>query len=160
MIPSAHIAHMLPDRVRIRIPEKRHDAGYFASLASAFGVLPGIEGVEVNASTASLLLHQRAVSAERIGEFAEQRALFRMIAPRDEVIPLSARLADGLQVLDARIRAYSEGRLDFWGAVFLLTVGISITQFAKGNISAPASTLLWYALGTFAVPPQWRASPS
>ena len=147
---------MLPDRLRIRIPEKRHDTGYFASLVNAFGALPGVEGVKANALTASLLLRHQAVSPERISEFAEQRALFRVAPQRDEVVPLSARLADGLQVLDDRIRAHSEGRLDFWGALFLLTVGFSIPQFAKGNISAPASTLLWYALGTFAVPQQSR----
>lgn len=157
MIALAHIAHALPDRVRIRIPEKRHDIGYFAALADAFGALPGIEGVRVNAMTASVLLHHRLSSA-RIAEFAERQALFRVMAQgSDAVVPLSARLAGGLQLLDDKIRVHSDGRLDFWGTVFLLLVVMSITQLAKGNVFAPASTLLWYALGTFSVP-QARAS--
>lgn len=160
MTPLAHIVHTLPDRVRIRIPEKRHDTDYFASLADAFDALSGIESVQANAFTASLLLHH-TTSPARISEFAKRRSLFRLVSQgNDEAVPLSARLSAGVQTLDGKIRAHSDGRLDFWGAVFLLLVGVSISQLAKGNIYAPASTLLWYALGTFAIPLQARPSIS
>lgn len=160
MTPSAHIVHRLPERLRIRIPEKRHDDGYFASLADTFSTLPGIKGVQANALTASLLLHHHAISPERLTEFAERRALFRVVAPRSDARHLSARLSAGLQELDDRIRVYSDGWVDFWGAVFLLLAGVSVIQLAKGNVLAPASTLLWYALGTFAVPQQFRPTDS
>jgi hypothetical protein len=156
MTPAAHIAHRLQDRVRLRIPEKRHDTSYFALVADAFAALPGIRGVQANALTGSLLLHHHAVSPERISAFAQERSLFCVVAKRNDVMPLSARLSAGLHEFDDKIRVHSDGRLDFWGAVFLLLAGVSIIQVAKGNILAPASTLLWYALGTFAVPQQFR----
>lgn len=163
MIPLAHITHVLPNRVRIRVPEKRHDSGYFASLVNAFDALPGIEGVKVNALTASLLLKHRPMDVERISEFAAQRELFRINPGRDgqdAVVPLSTKLTSGMQVLDDKLRAHSGGRLDFWSALFLLLIGLSISQFAKGNIFAPASTLLWYAIGTLTAPRQAGTSIS
>jgi hypothetical protein len=155
--------------MRIRIPEKRRDVGYFAWLVNAFDALPGIEGVKVNALTASLLLNHQSLSAERIGEFAEQQELFRITPQRDQseeevdhqhVVPLSVRLTGGLQALDGQIRAHTGGQLDFWGVIFLLMVGLSISQMLKGNIFAPASTLLWYALATFGGPQQAGRSVS
>lgn len=152
MTPSAHIAHALAGRLRIRIPARRRDSGYFASLADAFGAMSGIEGVEVNPLTGSLLLYH-TISSEQISEFAERRALFRLVPEHNESAPsLSTRLSSGLQVIDSKIRGVSDGSLDFWGAVFLVLVAMSIVQLAQGHILAPASTLLWYALGTFAVP--------
>ncbi|MGF1615014.1 MAG: HMA2 domain-containing protein [Gammaproteobacteria bacterium] len=151
MTPSAHIAHTLAGRLRIRIPARRRDSGYFASLADAFGAMPGIEGLEVNALTASLLLYH-TISSEQISEFAERRALFRVVPERNESASLSTRLSSGLEAIDSKIRGVSDGSLDFWGAVFLVLVAMSIVQLAQGHILAPASTLLWYALGTFAVP--------
>ena len=42
-LPLAHIAHQLPGRVRLRIPERRGDAAFFDELARALASWPGIE---------------------------------------------------------------------------------------------------------------------
>lgn len=151
MPPTAHIAHLVPGRMRIRVPTKRHDNGYFSQLAQALLALPGVDRVEANALTASLLIHH-TITPERIADFAAEQALCEVVIQGHRLVPLSAHIADRFQALDSKLSAFTEGTLDVWGTLFLVLVGLGIAQLAKGNILVPATTLLWYALGTLPLP--------
>src|SRR5689334_17759009 len=55
-LPRARICHVSPGRVRVRIPERRYDAQYFAAVRELVSAWPGVESVEVNPVTAGVLV--------------------------------------------------------------------------------------------------------
>ncbi len=60
------IAHQVPGRVRMKIPSGKGNPDLLRQVADAFGQIPGIERVAVNATTGSVVLHY---DAERHDEF-------------------------------------------------------------------------------------------
>ena len=54
MIPEAYIVHRVNNRLRIKIPSKRGDKDFFASIERKFSGQAGGETVVVNPYTASV----------------------------------------------------------------------------------------------------------
>src|SRR5690348_14124827 len=55
-LPTAHVRHFATGRLRVKIPQKRHDAAYFAHVARTVSDWDSVERVEVNPLTASVLV--------------------------------------------------------------------------------------------------------
>lgn len=142
----AQIAHQLPGRVRMRIPEKRGDSQYFEQLRQAVGAVPGVKQVVVNPLTASVLvLHDDALP---LGQLAAQWGLKLAAAPPQVV----ERLGSGLQTMDSTLRGVSSGQLDLRGTALLGLLGMGLYQAAQGEVLAPAVTLFWYAFALSQTP--------
>ena len=75
MTVEARIVHRMPGRLRIRVPSKRGDAGYFRAVKEALSAVEGVERVEVAPLTGSVLLCSRA-AAETLIEAARAKGLF------------------------------------------------------------------------------------
>jgi hypothetical protein len=150
MLPTAQVSHAIAGRTRIRIADKRHDGAYFSRVQQKLAAFDGIHSVEANPLTASLLVHHRA-SDQAIAEFAHSQGLFEVkesSAPADSKSQsITRRAYDGLNALDHNVRSLSRGAIDFWGAVFVVMLGLGISELFKGNVSSPATTMLWYAVG-------------
>jgi Heavy metal associated domain 2 len=150
MIPTAQLCHAIPGRTRIRVSAKRRDHAYFLAVQQKLADFEGVDTVDVNPTTASLLLHHQS-SKQAIVEFARSQGLFQVKEPDDsadaESKPISERAYGSLHALDQHIRGLSRGGVDFWGAMFLVMLGLGVNEFIKGNISSPATTMLWYAVG-------------
>jgi hypothetical protein len=145
---SAFIVHELPGRLRLKIPEKRGDTAYFTRLAEQLPRCPGIVRVDGKAHTGSLLvLHAPATRAADIDAYAERHGLFsltdRPAAPRRT---LRQHASGGVDVLDRGLSAASGGVIDLASAVLLVLLVLAARQAARGQVLAPAFTLLWYAL--------------
>jgi hypothetical protein len=150
MIPTAQVCHAIPGRTRIRISDKRRDSAYFLDVQRKLAACDGIENVEVNALTASLLLHHQS-SQQAIADFASDKGLFRVEQP-DEAVDaesesISERAYSSLRILDQQLRGLSRGGMDFWGVVFVIMLGLGLNELIKGNVASPATTMLWYAVG-------------
>jgi hypothetical protein len=52
--------HRTTGRIRIQVPQRRHDRAYFAALAARLAQLPAVDAVEVNPLTASTLVRHAA----------------------------------------------------------------------------------------------------
>lgn len=129
---------------------KRHDAAYFARVRESFSALRGIQAVEVNPRTTSLLLIHN-LDANAISDFARSKSLFEMTsAGPSEADPIPQQVFS-LQALDQEIRERTGGATGFWGVVFLTMFGIGMSELIKGNIAAPATSMLWYALGALLI---------
>jgi hypothetical protein len=124
MIPSAEIVHRVNGRLRLRVPERRGDAPWFAATRKALAGFPGVLRVTANPDTGSFLIRGKDLALRRIPEIAEDRGWFALSGPDRSRRPAGDALA-GL------------------APVFF---GLAALQAARGQIMVPALSLLWYAL--------------
>lgn len=143
--PRAHISHHVPGRVRLRVPERRRDEAYFATLKQHVAEWPGITNVHVNPLTASLLVFFSDASAALAR--AQDCELFdlREAEPSPPKAPIGHRARHHARAFDARVRELTGGRADTPSLVFMALLLAGIYQTMRRNVGAPATTLLWYA---------------
>ena len=150
MTVEARIVHRMPGRLRVRIPSKRGDAGYFRLVKEALSAVEGVERVEVAPLTGSVLLCSQA-AAETLIESARAQGLF-MVKEEREVkgTVLHDSIAAGFASMNDRVKTLSGSGFDLPGLAFLALMGAGLYQIARGNFAAPAwYTAFWYALGIF-----------
>jgi hypothetical protein len=138
--PAAYIVHETPMRLRLRIPEKRNDKAYFTTTLHRLQNIPGVEA-EVNPATSSILL-RGAQAGKAVIELGAQ-APFNIMRSQPEA-------GLGLEQLRKQLQTANEGFTRLTGgdarALVVLALAISgVMQLARGNVVAPAVTLLWYA---------------
>jgi hypothetical protein len=145
MPPEAYISHQTTGRVRIKVPSRKRDAGYFGRLQNEFTRLHGIQNVEVNPTTGSVLLATAEPTWE-IAAFAKEEDLFLLAPPHGGA--LYGRVLDAFRSLNAGTLNLSSGELDISSLIFLTLVGTGIYQLSVGNVTTPPwYTAFWYALG-------------
>ena len=141
---SAFAIHQLPGRLRLKIPEKRGDSAYFASLPRRLAQCPGITGVETNARTGSLLVfHSVGMSLSDIAAYAEDASLFSIRslppAPRQSI---ADHAGNGLAALDKGLAELTGGVVDVRSVVFLFLTVLVVRQSLRGQIAGPVTSLL------------------
>jgi hypothetical protein len=128
----ARIVHRTQERLRLRLPSRLHDLPFFLALYDDLRGQPEIDEVTINPATGSVLVWFPSVDADQI-----EPALMR-----------SGRL----QLVDSDPGSEADGgRHGFYSSInnmrallFLLMVAVSIQQVMKGQLLAPALTLLLY----------------
>jgi hypothetical protein len=146
MSVRAQIAHELPGRVRVRLPDYRGDAAAFAELVGALRASQLFDGVRGNPVTASLVLEfsgpkEQVLEALRAHMPVELDVSTRASprAPRSARTPSDpVRLVSGKDI-NAMFLAGT-----FFGAVGLV-------QALRGRIMLPALSAFWYAANAFRV---------
>jgi hypothetical protein len=121
-LPRAHVAHASGGRTRLRVPERRGDAEFFAALAARLAELEGVHDVRARALTAGLLIEHEG-AFEPIAEQARGAGLFVLEEPSADEEPAGPALPALAGV---------------FGALALL-------QLLRSRVLPPAITLLWYA---------------
>jgi hypothetical protein len=149
MIPEAYIVHRVNNRLRIKVPSKRGDKLYFASIEKKFSKDSGDQSAVVNPDTASVLFLGH-FTAKHIAEVAQQSDLFKLETKKRHSETLLGGVKDMFRTADKRLLKVTGGELDIPSVVFLGLVSHGIYQFARGNFAAPPwYTAFWYALGLF-----------
>jgi hypothetical protein len=148
-ITPAFVAHASLGRLRLRIPDRKGDAAYFARLEPALASCPGVARVEGRAATGSLLIfHAPAASPSEIAAYAERQGLFAVTdRPAEPPKTLLRQVGDGMSALDRSLTEATRGVIDLPSALFVALVGLAVRQAGQGNLLGPTSTLLWAALG-------------
>jgi Heavy metal associated domain 2 len=141
--PAAYIAHRTPQRVRLRIPSRRHDAGFFTRLVAALRDAPGVQELRVNPRTASALIV--AAPGARLGEILGEAAAQGLFHLDRDSPPLVEAVRESAERMDGGIRLMSGNQLDLRALTFILLAGGALWQIARGQWLAPAATLGWYA---------------
>lgn len=116
----------MPRRARLRIPAKRGDAVFFASVATGLSTISGIDKVETRPLTGSILIHHDAPLA-RVTEAAEKARLFVVIPGA-----ASASVSETVQLDPKLVVGVGLGILALW-------------QVTQGRVLPRAGTLAWYA---------------
>lgn len=144
MMPNAFITHDMRGRARIRIPSARGNAAYFERLDRQLAGVAGIDSLQANPVTGSILvLHREGLTG--LLEQAARQNLF-VIAPEKPGL-LTSRVADRLSRADSSVQRATDGRMDLVGTVALGLTGVGALQMLRGSVLPPAVTLFWYAFG-------------
>ena len=142
-LPSAQICHLTAERLRIRVPAKRRDTAFFQTVAERLSRWEGVEHVETNPLTASILIYcadpQRLFNGSAAGN-----DLFEIDFKRDSETVVS-RAARSFDAADGTLRRWSGGQVDIRSIMFLVFFVGGIYQLFNGRIAAPAPSLLWRA---------------
>jgi hypothetical protein len=146
MIPEAVVSHTTPGRVRVRVPSRKGDTAYFSALKEHFTHFEGVEQIEANALTSSvLLIHSADLNA--VAAFAEEQALFKLKKLRPHTSSFSSNFASAFNDFDKRVKRLTGSELDVPGVAFVTLLGFGIYEIGRGNFAAPAwYTAFWYAL--------------
>jgi hypothetical protein len=155
MTASAYLVHATRQRTRLRIPDERGNEKYFERAARLLSEEDGVTGAQGNPLTASLLLrHGGPLSAETLGRWGAAHGLFDRVErfwPRTR--PLARASQARVRTLDERLRTLSSERLDLRTAAGVVLAMAAIVQAGRGQILAPATSLLWYAIEALGVMP-------
>lgn len=141
MLPTATIAHILEGRLRVKIPERRGDTGFFRNVIDTLSSHPAVTRLEANPATGSVLIQHRT-DPGTLGAFAADAGLFLL----QEEVPKAARnvaLAERAAA-DIGLPVPQTAR-----AAGLGLLGLSAYAAARGNVVGPASENFWHAFGAW-----------
>jgi hypothetical protein len=151
MLPEAYISHMIPRRLRIKIPSKKGDMYFFGDMYKQLAACEGIERVEVNSLTGSILLIH-TVDAGKIAEFSQHNNLFTIKDTKlyGKQTYISQKISEKFQDINHKVIVSTKGFANIPDLMVLTLIGLSIFQISQGNFIAPAwYTALWYAMNIF-----------
>ncbi|MGE5651692.1 MAG: hypothetical protein ACM34A_15975 [Bacillota bacterium] len=147
MTARAVIVHRIAGRVRLRIDEKRGDAGYFSDISERFARFGNVYKTKANPVTGSLAL-EFSGDLDDLLRRAEQDGLLSVGA--DTGAEHSSGAAAVYRGLDGGPINLVSGRdinRDFMMGALLLLVGVG--QMFRGKWFPPAFSVLWYARQAF-----------
>jgi hypothetical protein len=149
-LPGAYISHVTDGRLRLKIPSKKADQGYFFSLKERLANLPGIEAVVVNPVTGSVLIRHsydpEEIDLKPVAEFTELSGLFKLEIPEQRAqVSIAEQVSGKMGGLNAQLKEWSAGAVDFQSLAFLGLIGVGLFQASRGAVMIPAITALWYA---------------
>jgi hypothetical protein len=149
-LPSAYISHISSGRLRLKVPSKKADQGYFSFLKEQLSGLPGVQEVVVNPSTASILVRHtydpRDLDLKSMEELTEVTGLFKLQIPEQgKQASVAEQVAQAMEGLNGQLKEQTSGAIDFQSLAFLGLVGVSLFQASRGMVMIPAITALWYA---------------
>jgi hypothetical protein len=150
MLPDAVISHRTSQRLRIRIPSKRGDAGYFASLGDAVSSDGLCDTAEVNFTTGSILLSGKEIDIDKISSYAEEKRFFSLAGKSANAGPVASKVTGPMGELSGFIRKATKGQMDLANLAFLALICTGLYQILRGNLKSPPwYTAFWYAMGVF-----------
>lgn len=152
MIPWAFVSHKTSERLRIKIPSKKGDVGYFALLGESFSSAEGLpERVDVNILTGSVFLKEKGIDADAVLGYAENNGLFTVAGTAEKKTPpISSKIVGLIGGVSAHLDRATKGGVDLANLAFIALISIGIFQILRGNIKSPPwYTAFWYAMGIF-----------
>lgn len=150
-LAPAYIAHSLPGRLRLKIPSKRGDKGYFSEVSAQLQQRSEVAEVTANVLTGALLVRLAPGATEAdLAVGGRLLTLFdlRMNAERVTAAKRSALVTAtaGFKGVDHWVLQATGGYLDLKSSVFLVLLAMAARQIVRGHFMVPGFTLLWHAL--------------
>ena len=149
-LSKAYISHFSPNRLRIKIPDKKGDETYFKHVKKAFAEKIGQKNLETNPLTGSILFVHSKIVVEDISEVGKSNRLFQLEWEKGKKNSLSKPVAQSLGKMNEKITAYSGETFDLWELLFMGMLGFGVFEIVRGNFrSPPWYTFFWYAFGIY-----------
>jgi hypothetical protein len=130
---TARVAHRSTGRLRLRLPQRRHDLAFFLEVYEALRGQPEIDEVTINPTTGSVLLWYDPAEEDALAEAVGRTGLLQLhegdLHPQQD-----ERHLFHVSINDMRI------------TIFLIMTALSIHQLLKGQLVAPALTMLLYLI--------------
>jgi hypothetical protein len=145
---DAYVSHLSPGRLRVKIASKKGDVIFFSSLQEQLGQLPGLEKIEVNPVTGSILLIH-SLDSGSVTEFLKAQHLLKVQAGKDS-FNFHQEVTRVFSAADRQVRGFIGGGINLGALAFLGLAGAGVYQIFRGNFSAiPWYSAFWYALSIF-----------
>lgn len=149
MLPEAIISHHTARRLRLHIPKHKRDATFFARIRDELARCEGVERVEANPSTGSVLIHHRSTLGT-IAQFAETAKLFAVAVEEAPLNPtsLATRVTNGVSKLNRQLVTATHGAMDLTSISALgLTIGGVIRGvMCKKKFLPGGGDMIWWAI--------------
>ncbi len=129
----ARIVHRSAGRLRLRVPQRRHDLPFFLRLYEALRDQPEIDEVNINPATGSVLVWFDPAHGMGIECALSRHGLLRLTDQATHPEHAERHLFH-VSVNDMRI------------VIFLIMTALSIHQLMRGQLLAPALTMLLYVV--------------
>jgi len=144
MLPRAYVVHRSRQRVRLRVPEKKGDAGWFRDAALALERLDWVDAVETRPASASLAI--RCLSTDGVEARLERSGQFRFQADPPPLPTVDQQVRIGMERLDRLLRDSASEEANLRSLLFLVMLILAGIQMTRGQVMVPAVSLLWYAM--------------
>jgi len=162
----AHVAHHVKGRIRVRMPKNKRDHATLEKVKRSISPMHGVQSVDVNASTGSVIVHYDAGThadfPATLARHAEANNLFTLAPPRvsevDEMVETIEKEAEFLaehsetakaivefvKGLNREVKRATNNNFDLQ---VLLPLGLAAYAFLslEGDVATP----LWVTLGLF-----------
>ena len=149
-LPEAKIVHLIPGRLRIRVPARSGNRAYFAAAVEKLSSPDRPFSVDINENTGSFLFTGKEIDPVVIGSQAAEMGLFVLTPPARNAVPISRRLVEPLGQLNRSLQRFTRGEVDLAGAAFIGLITVGVVQIVRGNLRLPPwYTAFWYAMGVF-----------
>jgi hypothetical protein len=149
MLPHAYISHRTTGRLRVKIPSRKGNREYLLSLKERFSGLEGIETLEINPLTGSVLIVHSS-DLRTIAEYAMANNLFLLKGLDSSPAGLQQRVSKAFKSINGQLKTATSGEIDIGGLAFLALLGFGVYQISMGNLTAlPWYAAFWYALNIF-----------
>jgi hypothetical protein len=152
MPPDAIVVHRLPGRLRLRLTELKNDSAALTDIAAKLQAIPGVQAVEANVLTGSLLLRYAGPEAAILHAAVAQGG-FRLTPSGPATPDMRGRLDEGLRNLSRGLQTVTGGEVDLNGLLVVGLTLLAIQQAIEGNVMVPAAALLWNAYQAARMPP-------
>ena len=153
--PEAQIGHMMPGRLRLKIPARKGDSNYLGAVVKELASVPGIEKVSMNPDTASILIIHKLEMGE-LKKNLTSSDYFRLAQlPEAQTAKLGPGSLHGdvkrcFSGVSSEIERLTGRTLNVSEMAFLGLLGAGTLQIGSGNLTAiPWYTAFWYALNIF-----------
>lgn len=140
MIPEAYISHQIPNRIRLRIPAERNKNDYFSKIEKELQKLKGVDRVEVQPLTGSILI-EHTCPVRTLADFTREHQLFEMREPK-AAEPWLETLLSKVDRWDEELRHSTQGQWDIYTLMAAGVAGVSVYQAFRKRFLPPAWTLL------------------
>ena len=142
----AFLSHQSPGRLRLKIPSKKGDELFFQSMKDQLSNLSGVEQVDVNPVTGSILLIH-SIETEKIAQFARDKGLFEIQWGSTNASYFHREVTKAFNILDDQTRGFTGGGINLGALASLALIVAGTYQIFKGNFAAiPWYTAYWYGL--------------
>jgi hypothetical protein len=144
-VPAAQVAHRLPGRLRIRVPDRRGDRDWAAAAVAGLAACPGVRAVRARALTGSLVIDYDGDVAD-VARFAARHGLFVLASPEAGEPTLLDQLNLQTMQLNAAMQRFAGGGADLWLSLSFVCFTLALVQVQRGNLMGPATSLAWAGL--------------
>lgn len=145
-MPSlAYQVHRTRERIRLRLPDRRHDTAFFAELCERLSALPGVVEVSGNPLSAGLLVRFHPTQAHALRAAIAATGRLQIVDGPPPLSPGLNALRRAADRIDRSLEEQSGGSADLRTLAVLLLILLAAGQALRGQLLAPAASLLWYA---------------
>lgn len=148
MLPLAYIVHRMPQRIRLRIPDRQHDEHYFNEVERALSTAENITSYSTNLATASVLLHYSNVSQLDVIQALNKFDLFSITTEKLKPKPVFDQIVSVVSGVDRSLKKSTADALDLRTIIFSILAVLIVRQFIRGELTGPAIPLMLSAFNT------------